>query len=442
MPQSGRRAGGSLRPMADRSYGFHYFFGFIGGDTSQWTPNICSATPRPLSRTLVTLAGTSPRRWRTKRSTTSGSLNALQPEPAVLRLLRPRRYACPPPSHAGVDQEVQGDAFDMGWNALRDEIFANQKKLGVIPQNAQLTAWPEALPMWDTLAAEEKKLYSVRAEVYAAYLAYTDYEIGRVVQAMRTWASSTTRSSSTSAATTARVRKAPLNGTPNEFASLNGMTIPSRSSMKFYDAWGTDQTYPHFAVAWAWAFDTPFQWTKQVASHFGGTRKGMAMSWPARIKDVGGIRNQFSSRHRHRADHPRSVRHRAAADGQRHPAEADRGRQHGLHVGQGERRTRPTRHTTQYFEMFGSRAIYQDGWMASAPPVVAPWALSLNPPPTDVMNGFPWQLYDLHKDWTQANDLAAQMPDKLRDLKQAFTMEARNIRYFRSTTAPFPGSSA
>ena len=160
-------------------------------------------------------------------------------------------------------------------------------------QNTQLTAWPDDLPKWDTLDAESKKLFARQAEVFAAYVAYSDNEIGRVIQAVEdigkldnTLIIYIEGDNGTSA-------EGSTLGTPSELITIEGLTIPVADQMKFYDVWGSDQTYPHMSVAWSWAFDTPFKWTKQVASHFGGTRQGMAMSWPARIKDAGGIRSQF-----------------------------------------------------------------------------------------------------------------------------------------------------
>jgi hypothetical protein len=210
---------------------------------------------------------------------------------------------------------------------------------------------------------------------------------------------------------------------------LNGIHPTVAENMKFYDVWGTDQTYPHFAVPWAWALDTPYQWTKEVASHFGGTRNGMAMAWPARIKDKGGIRHQFH----HVIDIVPTI---LEAVGLPEPVMVNGVAQkpiEGVSMaytwGKDGAKASGQR-LTQYFEMFGSRAIYHDGWIASAPPIIAPWALSLKPPPADVMNGFKWELYDLNKDWTQATDLAAKMPDKLRDLKELFIMEAAKYQVF------------
>src|SRR5262249_31587814 len=185
--------------------------------------------------------------------------------------------------------------FDKGWNALRDEIFANQKKLGVIPQDAKLTPWPDdLLKKSDTLSADEKKMFIRQADVFAAYAGYTDHEIGRVIQAVEDIGKlENTLIIFISGDNGNSAEGSPI-GTPSEVAQFNGVEVPVADQLKyFYDVWGSDKTYPHLAVGWTWAFDTPYKWTKQVASHFGGTRQGMAIAWPARIKDAGGIRNQF-----------------------------------------------------------------------------------------------------------------------------------------------------
>ena len=184
--------------------------------------------------------------------------------------------------------------FDMGWNALRDEIFANQKRLGVIPANTQLTPWPDDLKKWETLSAEEKRLFARQAEVFAGYVAYTDHEIGRVIQAVDDMRKLDNTLIIYISGDNGTSPEGSTVGTPNQYTTYNGiLDVPIAEQMKAYDAWGSAETYPHMAVAWAWAFDTPFKWTKQVASHFGGTRQGMAIAWPNRIKDAGGIRTQF-----------------------------------------------------------------------------------------------------------------------------------------------------
>ena len=193
--------------------------------------------------------------------------------------------------------------FDMGYEKLRDQIFANQKRLGVIPPNTQLTPWPDGqaayggakLPKWDSLSLVQKKLYAREAEVFAAYTAYTDHEIGRVIQEVQdegkldnTLIIYICGDNGTSAEGT-------LYGTFNQLTAYNGiLDAPDAiADVLHYADWGSDKTYPHMSVEWSWAFDTPFKWTKQVASHFGGTRQGLAISWPGHIKDVGGIRTQF-----------------------------------------------------------------------------------------------------------------------------------------------------
>jgi arylsulfatase A-like enzyme len=184
--------------------------------------------------------------------------------------------------------------FDKGWNTLRDQIFANQKRLGVIPQYAKLTPRPDKLlKSWDSLKDEEKKLYIRQANVYAAYLAYTDHEIGRVIQTVQDMGKlDDTLIIYISGDNGASAEGSP-NGTPSEVLQFNGVELPVAEQMKFYDTWGSEQTYNHMAVPWAWAFDTPYKWTKQVPSFFGGTRQGMAISWPGHITDKGGIRFQF-----------------------------------------------------------------------------------------------------------------------------------------------------
>jgi Arylsulfatase A and related enzymes len=219
----------------------------------------------------------------------------------------------------------------------------------------------QACEMGDA-TADEKKLFARQAEVFAAYVAYTDYEIGRVIQAVKdlgkldnTLIIFISGDNGTSAEGTTV-------GTPFDQAALEAIDIPVADQLKYYDVWGSDKTQPHMAVAWAWAFDTPFKWTKQIASHFGGTRQGMAISWPGHINDLAASARS-STTNRHRTDHPRSDGHRGTEDGQRHRAEADRRREHGVHLRQNERQ-RPVTRTTQYFEMFGNRAIYHDGWIA------------------------------------------------------------------------------
>jgi arylsulfatase A-like enzyme len=408
--------------------GFDYYYGFVGDDTNQWQPNnlfrnttpIAPYSGKPGWNLITAMADEAIGRI--------NMLNEVQPDRPFLIYYAPGATHAPHhPTKEWVDKITDMNLFDEGWNKLRERIFANQKKLGVIPKDAKLTAWPKDLPKWDTLSAEEKKLYIRQANVYAAYLAYTDHEIGRVIQAIEDIGKLDNTLVIYIAGDNGASPEGTLHGLYSELAVVNAVHPTVAQNMKFYDEWGTDQTYPHYAVGWAWALDTPYQWTKEVASHFGGTRNGMVMSWPARIKDRGGIRNQFH----HVIDLVPTI---LEATGLPEPVMVNGIVQkpiEGVSMAYTwDDSHAPGQRITQYFEMFGSRAIYHDGWIASAPPVQAPWILTLAKPPTDVMNGFPWELYNLGEDWTQANDLAAKRPEKLRDMKQLFTMEAEKYRVF------------
>jgi arylsulfatase len=267
--------------------------------------------------------------------------------------------------------------FDKGWNALRDQVFDNQKKLGVIPPDAKLTPWPhDLLKNWDDLTDVEKRLFIRQADVYAAYLAYVDHEIGRVIQKIEdlgklddTLLIFITGDNGCSA-------EGSVNGTPNELLPFNGIVLPAEDMMPWYDVWGTDQTYPHFAVAWSWALDTPYKWTKQIPSFFGGTRQGTVISWPARIKEKGGVRWQFH----HVIDIVPTI---LEATGLQAPDMVDGIGQKPIEgvsmvytFDKANADAPSTRHT-QYFEMLSVQGLYSDGWMLSGVPIRAPWELAV-----------------------------------------------------------------
>ena len=328
--------------------------------------------------------------------------------------------------------------FDKGWNALREEIFANQKRLGAIPTGTQLTPWPDSLPKWETLTPEEKKLYAHEADVFAAYVAYTDYEIGRVIQAVDDMGKLDNTLVMYISGDNATSAEGTLRGTFNQMTAYNAiLDIPVAEQMKAYDGWGLEGTYPHMSVAWSWAFDTPFKWTKQVASHFGGTRQGMVIAWPARIKDTGGIRTQFH----HMIDIAPTI---LEAAGIQAPLMVDGVAQKPIEgvsmaytFDKGNANARSTR-STQYFEMFANRAIYHEGWIAATTPPAPPWLLGTAKLPEDVVNGYKWELYNIAEDYSENNDLADKMPDKLRELQELFLVEATKYNVFPLDNSVLP----
>ncbi|MBB3772712.1 arylsulfatase [Angulomicrobium tetraedrale] len=410
--------------------GFQYFYGFVGGDTSQWEPNLFRNTTAIYP--YVGKPG-----WNLTTAMADEAighikmLNEVDPsKPFFVYYVPGGTHAPHHPTPEWVDKITDMHLFDNGWNALRDQIFANQKKLGVIPQDAQMTPWPDQyLKKWDVLSDDEKKMFIRQANVYAAYLAYTDHEIGRVIQAVKDAGKlDNTLIVYISGDNGSSPEGSPI-GTPNEVAQFNSVEVPVADQLKyFYDAWGSEKTYPHMAVGWTWAFDTPYQWTKQVASHFGGTRQGMAISWPGRITDKGGIRSQFH----HVIDIVPTL---LEATGIPAPVSVDGVAQKPIegvsmaYTFDKANANAPTTHKTQYFEMFGNRGIYHDGWYANTTPISPPWLLGATPNP-DVVNAYKWELYDLGKDWTQSNDIAKDNPAKLKELQDLFLVEAAKYQVF------------
>ncbi|SHG58554.1 arylsulfatase [Kaistia soli DSM 19436] len=424
--------------------GFDYFYGFMGGETDQWTPylfeNNRQVFPwinKPGYNLTTDMAD--------KAIGYMQGLKAAAPDSPWFVYYAPGGTHSPhQPTQEWIDK-FHGK-FDMGWNAMREEIFANQKKLGVIPANTQLTPWPDSLPKWDTLSADEKKLFARQAEVFAGYAAYTDHEIGRVIQQVEDMGELDNTLIIYIVGDNGTSPEGTLVGTPNQWTAYNGiLDIPIADQMKFYDLWGSAATYPHMAVGWSWAFDTPFKWTKQIASHFGGTRQGLAISWPGHIKDVGGIRNQFA----HVIDIVPTI---LEATGIKAPTLVDGVKQKPIegtsmaYTFDKANADAPTKHTTQYFEMIANRGIYHDGWYANTTPPHGPWILNAPlPAPTD----YKWELYNLKDDYSQANDLAAKMPDKLKEMQALWDQEAAKYnvlpldnRSFARAVEPRPSTTA
>jgi arylsulfatase A-like enzyme len=433
--------------------GFEYFYGFNGGETDQWTPflfrNTTQISPwigKPGYNLTTDLADEAIKYM--------NDVNAAAPDkPFFLYYVPGGTHAPHQPTQEWIDK-FKGK-FDMGWNELREQIIANQKRLGVIPSNTTLPPWPDGqaeyggarLPKWETLSADEKKLFARQAEVYAAYAAYTDHEIGRVIQAVQDLGKLDNTLIIYIEGDNGTSAEGSTIGTPFDMAAIQGIDVPVPEQLKFYDVWGSAQTTPHMSVAWSWAFDTPFKWTKQVASHFGGTRQGMAIAWPNRIKDAGGIRTQFH----HMIDIVPTI---IEATGIPAPVMVNGIAQKPIegvsmmYTFDKANANVPSARTTQYFEMFGNRAIYHDGWIAATTPPAAPWLMGLTKLP-DVINGYNWELYDIADDYSEYNDLAIKMPDKLREMQELFLVEAAKFNVFpldnsvaQRLVAPRPSATA
>jgi arylsulfatase A-like enzyme len=407
--------------------GFEYFYGFMGGDTNQWEPGnlVRNTTPiypyegKPGWNLMTAMAD--------EAIDYMNRINALSHDaPFLIKFAPGATHAPHHPTPEWVKKIGDMHLFDDGWNKLRETIFENQKRLGVLPQNAKLTPWPKDLiKEWDQLNADEKKLFIRQVEIFAAYVAYADNEIGRVIQAVddlgkldNTLIIYINGDNGTSA-------EGQPNGTPNEVAMFNQANPSVEEQLKyFYHVWGTDRTYNHMSIGWAWAFDTPFSWTKQIVSHFGGTRQGMAISWPKVITDKGGVRSQFH----HVIDIVPTILEAAHI---KQPTMVDGIKQSPIegvsmvYTFEAKNATAPSTHKTQYFEMFADRAIYNDGWIASTKVLRPPWVtVAKLPSPQD----YPWELYNLKNDWTQYEDVAAKNPAKLKEMQELFWKEAQKYQ--------------
>jgi arylsulfatase len=307
--------------------------------------------------------------------------------------------------------------FDMGWDKYREETFERQKKLGVVPPDAKLTTRSAGLPAWDSLNADQKRLYARMMEVFAAYGAHCDHHMGRIVDAVKQLPDADNTIFIYIAGDNGASAEGGLEGSINENLFFNGFPEKWEDNLAAIDDLGGPKYFNHFPSAWAHAMDTPFQWTKQVASHFGGTRNPMIVSWPARIKDRNGLRSQFT----HVIDIVPTL---YEATGVTPPQVLNgvtqspiQGTSFAYTFDDAKARER---HTTQYFELGCNRGLYHDGWMASALSF-QPWQSNRSGFDPDKQK---WELYNVDKDFSQADDLAASNPEKLRQLQDLWWAEA------------------
>jgi arylsulfatase A-like enzyme len=399
--------------------GFEYFYGFIGGEAHQWYPSLYEGT------TPVEVKKTPEEGYHFMEDMTDKAINWIGQQKALIPDKPFFVYFAPGATHAPhhVPKEWADKykgKFDQGWDKLREETFARQKKLGVIPQDCQLTPRHKEIPAWEEMPPALKPVLIRQMEVYAGFLEYADHHVGRLVDSLKALNLLDDTVVYYIIGDNGASAEGTLHGTYNEMINFNGAAALETPEflMARLDKLGGPESYNHYAVGWAHSMNTPYQWTKQVASHFGGTRNGTIVHWPKGIKGKGEVRTQFH----HVIDITPTVLELAglpqplAVNGvQQQPIE-------GVSMAYSYNDAKaPERHETQYFEMFGNRGIYHKGWTAVTRHKT-PWLLiGEKVPAFDDDN---WELYDTGKDWSQANNLAKQMPDKLHQLQRLWLIEA------------------
>ena len=393
--------------------GFDKFYGFIGGETNQWAPAIYDGVVRVEHKQSPDYHFTT--------DMTDQAINwvsaqkSLTPDkPFYLYFATGATHA---PHHAPKDwiAKYKGQ-FSGGWDKLREETFERQKKLGVIPANTKLTPRPKEIPAWDDMSAQQKKLFERQMEAFAGFAAHTDHEIGRLVAQLESIGALENTLLFYIVGDNGSSAEGGPEGTYNEMMALNGIVGKAEQMMEHLETWGDSTTYPHFAIGWAWATNSPFQWAKQVASHFGGTRNGMVMHWPKGIKAKGEIRSQFH----HVIDvAPTALEATKIPQPKTVDGIAQRPMDGVSMLYAAENAKAADQRTTQYFEMFGNRAIYHDGWVACTRHSI-PWLMVPLPPVKDDV----WELYKVDEDFSQAENLAAKNPAKLKELQAVFEKEA------------------
>lgn len=393
--------------------GFEKFYGFIGGETNQWAPAIYDGVTRVEHKQSPDYHFTTDMtdqaiRW-------VSAQQSLTPDKPFYMYFAPG--ATHAPHHAPKEwiAKYKGE-FSGGWDKLREETFERQKKMGIIPANTKLTPRPKEIPGWDGMSADQKKLFERQMETFAGFAEHTDAEVGRLVAQLETIGELDNTLFFYIVGDNGASAEGGPEGTYNEMMALNGIIGKAEQMLGHLDEWGGPSTYPHYSIGWAWATNSPFQWTKQVASHFGGTRNGMVMQWPKGIKAKGEIRSQFH----HVVDvaptalEATKIPQPTAVDGiKQRPMDGV------SMIYAADKADAPDQRKTQYFEMFGNRAIYHEGWVACTRHSI-PWAMAALPPLKDDV----WELYKVDEDFSQAENLAEKNPAKLKELQAVFDKEA------------------
>ncbi|GAB5032742.1 sulfatase [Nannochloropsis oceanica] len=405
--------------------GFDYFKGFIGGQTSQWRPVLYEGS-KPIEPYLDNAD------YNLNNDLANTTISYIEEQHALVPDKPFFVYYAPGATHAPHHVPKEWIAkfkgqFDHGWDEQRMRTFAKQKEMGIFPPDAKMTDRPESLPAYDDASPDQKKVYARMMEVYAAFMAHTDYEIGRIVQRIKELGKEDNTLVLLMIGDNGASGEGTVEGLANEMTSFNSLNDNFDDLLLNLDELGSERFSNHYPAGWAHAMNTPFQWVKQVASHYGGTRNPMVVSWPAKIteENYGQLRDQWH----HVIDVAPTILEAIGIP----PPSMVNGVVQKPHEGVSMLYTflnasAPSTRETQYFEMLGNQGIYDKGWTAQTTPVAVPWQMSNTE--LDPISGYDWELYNVAEDPTQSNNLAGSYPGKLEDLRTIFTMEATKYNVY------------
>lgn len=402
------------------SLGFEKFYGFVGGDMNNWVPMLYDGTTRvELKRDanyhLTTDMADKAIAW-------VGLQRSLTPDRPFFVYFAPGATHAPHHAPKEWSGKYKGQ-FDMGWDKLREQTFERQKKMGIIPADSKISPRPKEIPAWNSFSPKEQRLFARQMEVFAGFAEHTDHEIGRLVGYLESIGELDNTIIMYIAGDNGSSAEGGPSGTYNETAALNSSPGTVDQMLALYDDWGGPNTFPHFAMGWAWAGNAPYPWVKQIAGHLGGSRTGMAVSWPKGIRAKGEIRTQFY----HVIDVAPTILEAAGIPQPKKVNGFEQKSMDGVSMLASFSDAKASEnHLTQYFSVFGNRGVFENGWLACTVRNV-PWLFNQKFPP---LEDDVWELYDLNTDFAQAVNLAASSPDKLKEMKSAFSREAIKNKVF------------
>lgn len=400
--------------------GFEKFYGFVGGDMNHWSPSLYDGTTkvelkRDANYHLTTDLADKAIAW-------MGLQKSLTPDKPFFVYFAPGATHAPHHAPKAWADKYRGQ-FDMGWDKLREQTFERQKKMGIIPADSRISPRPKEIPAWDSFSPKEQRLFARQMEVFAGFAEHTDHEIGRMVDYLQSIGQLDNTIIVYIAGDNGASSEGGATGTANEYAALNSSPGTVDQMLALQDEWGGPNTFPHFAMGWAWAGNAPYPWVKQIAGHLGGSRTGMAVSWPKRIRAKGELRSQFH----HVIDVAPTILEAANIPQPKRVNGFKQKRMDGVSMMASFHNAKaPENRLTQYFSVFGNRGVYHDGWLAGTVHNI-PWIFNAKLPD---LNDDVWELYDLRSDFTSAVDLASSHPEKLKQMKDVFRREAIKYKVF------------